>query len=58
MTGHRSLQQSIRVIDSIPPVHVWPVTPVEVEFYLNASDDAWNDEMTRRYGPDWESIDA
>lgn len=42
---------------NIDPIVVWPITPIDVEFYLNASDDAWSEEMTRRYGDDWEMID-
>jgi hypothetical protein len=48
MTG--GLQQFNRVLES--------VQPIDVEFYLNASEEAWNAEMTRRYGDDWETIDG
>lgn len=52
------IQQFNRVLESVQPITAWPMQPIDVEFYLTASEEAWNAEMTRRYGDDWETIDG
>lgn len=57
MTGPRSLQQFARVMDSIPPVAVWPVDTLPVEIY-RAPEAEWQAAMAEKYGADWEQNDA
>lgn len=57
MTGPRSLQQYARVMDSIPPVVVWPVDTLPVETY-RAPEAKWQAAMTAKYGADWEQNDG
>jgi hypothetical protein len=51
------LQQFTRVLESVDLITVWPAEPISVDFYLNASSEAWDAEMRNRYGDDWESLD-
>jgi len=51
------LQQFTRVLESVDLITVWPAEPISVDFYLNASSEAWDAEMRSRYGDDWESLD-
>jgi hypothetical protein len=50
------IQQFTRVLESIDPITVYPVEPISAEFWLNASDEAWDAEMRARYGDEWETI--
>lgn len=43
---------------NIELITVWPIEPLDPEFYLNASDEEWNAEMARRYGDEWETLDG
>ena len=51
------LSQFTRVLESVDLITVWPAEPISVDFYLNASSEAWDAEMRNRYGDDWESLD-
>ena len=51
------LSQFTRVLESVDLITVWPAEPISVDFYLNASNEAWDAEMRNRYGDDWESLD-
>jgi hypothetical protein len=51
------LSQFTRVLESVDLIMVWPAEPISVDFYLNASSEAWDAEMRNRYGDDWESLD-
>lgn len=57
MTGPRSLQQYARVMDSIPPVTIWPVDTLPVETY-RAPEAEWQAAMAEKYGADWEQNDV
>lgn len=54
------LQQFNRVLESVQPITAWPTQPIDIDFYLNASNEEWSAEMARRYGDDWnkETIDG
>jgi len=42
------LSQFTRVLESVDLITVWPVEPISVDFYLNASSEAWDAEMRSR----------
>jgi len=51
------VQQFSRVLESVNKITVWPVEPISVDFYLNASNQEWDAEMRNRYGENWASLD-
>ena len=42
------------MIPALPLITTRIAEPLDVSFYLNATQDEWDDMMQARYGPDWE----